>query len=44
MTYKGFEIVAECITERAEYSLNDEGELVGNATQKWYECDYREGK
>lgn len=28
MTYKGFEIVAECITERAEYSLNDEGELM----------------
>jgi hypothetical protein len=27
MTYKGYEIVAECITERAEYSLNDKGEL-----------------
>lgn len=27
MTYKGYEIVAECITERAEYSLNDMGEL-----------------
>lgn len=28
MNYKGYEIVAECITERAEYSLNDKGEVM----------------
>lgn len=27
MIYRGFEIVAEAITERAEYSLDDDGEL-----------------
>lgn len=27
MMYKGYEIVAEAITERAEYSLDDEGNL-----------------
>lgn len=27
MTYKGHEITAECVTERAEYSLDDNGEL-----------------
>jgi len=28
MIYKGYEIVAEAITERAEYSLDDDGELL----------------
>ena len=27
MIYKGYEIVAEAITERAEYSLDNEGNL-----------------